>query len=182
MRPAWGVRLSSVVGGACVVASTLATPVSAQAPSPLPDQSTARRMSVSWTGVPIGDVLRAFAAYSGASIVASSNVTGLVTADINDQPWDVALGTILSVHGFVASEDEYGIIRVDNIADLNDRERTEPIVTRSFRISYSRAAELQAAIAPLLTERGSVSVVESTNTLVVSDIARVQRAIARLLP
>ena len=139
-------------------------------------------MSVSWTGVPIGDVLRAFAAYSGASIVASSNVTGLVTADINDQPWDVALATILAVHGFVASEDEHGIIRVDNIADLNDREATEPIITRSFRISYSRAAELQAAIAPLLTARGSVSVVESTNTLIVSDIARVQRAVARLLP
>ena len=182
MRDAQAFRLSVALGGACLVASALATPVLAQGPPSQPGQSTARRMSVSWTAVPIGDVLRAFAVYSGASIVASPNVTGLVTADINDQPWDVALGTILSVHGFIASEDEYGIIRVDNIADLNDREATEPIVTRSIRISYSRAAELQAAIAPLLTARGSVSVVESTNTLIVSDIARVQRAVARLLP
>ena len=143
--------------------------------------SQARRISVSWTEVPIADVLQAFAAFSGASIVAGSGVEGFVTADINDQPWDVALGAVLSTRGLVATENEHGIIRVENVADLDARETVEPILTRSYRISFSEATEIQAAVAPLLSARGSVSVAPSTNTLIVSDIARVQRAIASLL-
>ena len=156
----------------------VASPASAQTPRP---ESQARRISVSWTEAPIGDVLRAFAYFSGASIVAGSGVGGFVTADINDQPWDAALEAVLSTRGLVATEDESGIIRVENIADLGAREAAEPLLTRSYRISYSRAAEIQAAIAPLLSPRGSVSVVPSTNTLVVSDVARVQNAVASLL-
>jgi type IV pilus assembly protein PilQ len=125
--------------------------------------------------------LLAFAAFSGKSIVPGSNVTGFVTADINDRPWDVALETILSRHGLVATEDDYGIISVDNIADLNDREAIEPIETRAHRIAFATAAELQASIQPLLTERGNVTTGLGTNTLIVSDIRRVQDAVASLL-
>jgi type II secretory pathway component GspD/PulD (secretin) len=93
----------------------------------------------------------------------------------------VALEAVLSTRGLVAAENEHGIIRVENIADLDAREAVAPLLTRTYRISYSRAAEIQAAIAPLLSPRGSVSVVPSTNTLVVSDVARVQSAVASLL-
>lgn len=127
------------------------------------------------------EVLRAFAAFSGASIVAGSGVGGSVTADINDQPWDVALEAILSTHGLVATENEHGIIRVENVADIDAREVVEPLVTRSYRISFSRAEEIHAAVLPILSARGNASVVQSTNTLVVSDVARVHRAVASLL-
>ena len=144
-------------------------------------QSQARRISVTWTESPINDVLLAFAAFSGVSIVPGANVTGFVTADINDQPWDVALETILAGQGLVAREDESGIIRVDNITDLNEREAIEPILTQAHRISFATAAEVQTAITPLLTERGSATIGQGTNTLIVSDIARVQNAIQQLL-
>ena len=145
------------------------------------EPSQARRISVTWTEAPINDVLLAFAAFSGTSIVPGSNVQGFVTADINDQPWDVALETILSGQGLVATENDYGIIRVDNITDLNDREAIEPIETRAYRISFATATELQTAVQPLLSARGQVTVGQGTNTLIVSDIARVQNAIAALL-
>jgi len=141
----------------------------------------ARRISVTWTQAPINDVLLAFAAFSGKSIVPGSNVTGFVTADINDQPWDVALGEILATQGLVGRENESGIIRVDNISDLNERELIEPIQTRAYRISFATAQELQTSIQPLLTDRGDVTVGQSTNTLIVSDIARVQEAVVQLL-
>ncbi|MFQ5536181.1 MAG: AMIN domain-containing protein [Gemmatimonadota bacterium] len=144
-------------------------------------RSTARRISMQFNNSPIGDVLLAFAAFSGKSIVPGSNVTGLVTATIKDQPWDVALRTILSTQGLVAEEDEYGIIRVDNIEDLNQREEVEPIVTKAHRINYATASELQLSIQPLLSDRGSVTVGQGTNTLIVSDIQRVQDAVATLL-
>ena len=141
----------------------------------------ARRISVTWTEAPIRDVLGAFAVLSGKSIVAAPNVTGFVTADINDQPWDVVMGTILAAHGLVALEDEYGIISVRTMADILSLEVVEPIVTRVYRTSFVTASELRATIAPLLSERGSLSSLASANTLVVSDIARVQVAIAALL-
>lgn len=141
----------------------------------------ARRISVTWTEAPIRDVLGAFAVLSGKSIVAGPNVTGFVTADINDQPWDVVMSTILVAHGLIALEDEYGIISVRTMADLLSLEVVEPIVTRVYRTSFVTASELRATIAPLLSERGSLSSLASANMLVVSDIARVQVAIAALL-
>lgn len=148
---------------------------------PRRQQSQARRISITFTNSPIQDVLLAFASFSGKSIVPGSNITGLVTATILDQPWDVALGTILSTQGLVGQEDEYGIIRVDNITDINTREEVEPILTEAHRINYATASELQTAIQPLLTERGSITVGSGTNTLIVSDIDRVQRAVRELL-
>jgi type IV pilus assembly protein PilQ len=147
----------------------------------LTPQQEERRISITFDEAPINDVLLAFAAFSGRSIVPGSNVTGFVTADINEQPWDVALGTILSRHGLVATEDDYGIISVDNISDLNEREAIEPIETRAYRISFATATELQTMVTPLLTDRGDVTVGQGTNTLIVSDIARVQAAISQLL-
>lgn len=144
-------------------------------------QSQAQRITMTWTAAPINDVLQAFAAFSGKSIVPGSNVEGFVTATINDRPWDVALNSILSTQGLRAEEDEYGIIRVDNISDLNDREQIEPIRTQAHRISYATATELQTAIQPLLSERGQVTVGVGTNTLIVSDIERVQSAVDELL-
>ena len=144
-------------------------------------RSTARRISITFTNSPMQDVLLAFASFSGKSIVPGSNVTGVVTADIRDQPWDIALRTILSAYGLAADEDDYGIIRVDNINDLNQREEVEKIITQAHRINYATATELQTAIQPLLTERGNITVGQGTNTLVVSDIDRVQSAVRQLL-
>jgi protein transport protein HofQ len=140
-----------------------------------------RRVSVTWQAAPLSEVLGAFAAVSGASIVAGAGVEGFVTADINDQPWDVALRAILSSLGFFAIEEESGIIRVQSMTDVATQETVEPIVTRSYRLSFARASEIQGAIAPLLSPRGSISILESTNTVIVSDIERVQRTIADLL-
>jgi type II secretory pathway component GspD/PulD (secretin) len=155
--------------------------VSGQAPTARPQESTARRISVSWQAAPILDVLRAFSVFSGKSIVAGAGVSGTVTADINDRPWDVALQAILSGRGLVAVEDESGIIRVDDMLGLNEREAIEPLLTRSYRLSFVEAEEVRAALEPLLSERGSISVSPSTNTLIVSDIERVHRSIAGVI-
>lgn len=163
------------------VAALVSLCVTAPWQAPAEAQSEARRISVTWTEAPVADVLHAFAAFSGFSIVAGSGVGGFVTADINDQPWDVALEAVLASRGLAAIEDEHGIIRVESLASMDARETLEPLLTRSYRVSYSRAAEIQTAIAGVLSPRGRVSVVESTNTLVVTDVARVQRSIAALL-
>jgi len=143
--------------------------------------SEAQRVSVTWEQAPIGEVLQAFAAFSGYSIVAGADVRGFVTADINDQPWDVALAVILTSQGLRATESDEGIIRVETLTRSSADETVEPLLTRTYRLSFSRASDLQGAVTPLLSPRGAVAVMESTNALVVTDIARVHRAIASAL-
>jgi type II secretory pathway component HofQ len=163
------------------LAFALAAPFPTEAQTAATGQPEMRRISITWEAAPLREVLQAFAAFSGASIVAGAGVEGSVTADINDQPWDVALEAILSSLGLYAVEDQSGIIRVQSMAAAADRETVEPIVTRSYRLSFTRAAEAQAALAAVLSERGSISILESSNTVIVSDIARVQQSVAALL-
>lgn len=127
------------------------------------------RITVYFQDAPISDVLATFAEYSGRSIVAGAGIEGTVTADIRDQPWDVALDAILQAQGLAARELESGIIRVDNVGDLREREAQQPLVTRQFRIDYISADSVRSAIEGLLSERGRVTVNSGTNSLVVTD-------------
>jgi type IV pilus assembly protein PilQ len=140
------------------------------------------RTSVDYRNVPIQDVLLAFSAFSGRTIVSGPGVTGNITANIQNQPWDVALRSILRTHGFVAEETPTGIIEVHNAADLVTREAAEFVETVSYRINFARAQEVLAAVTPILTpERGRAAVIPGTNTLVVTDIPRVQQTVRSLV-
>ena len=137
-------------------------------------------ITVSFHETPIREVLFAFAEFSGRSIVAGAEVEGLLSAEIRGQPWDVALRTLVKAHGLVVVEQEDGIIRVEDARRLFEDEAVMPVATRSFRVGYVEATELEALVAALLTERGRTSVGVATNTLVVSDIPRVLDAVAEL--
>ena len=156
-------------------------PVSSTDPFP---QVAAQRITVTFSNAPISEVLFTFAEFANRSIIPGAEVTTQVSAEIRDQPWDQALEAILTAHGLVAQELESGIIRVENLENITQRERMEPYQTRVFQINYARASELQTAVEALLTQSGGgqggagrmggrVAVGESTNTLVVTDVKRV---------
>ncbi len=145
-------------------------------------QETDRRISVSFDNTPIDDVLFTFAEFSDKSIVAGTDVAGIVvTADIRDQAWDDALEEILQSRALVAVESETGIIRVDAIQNQFDREAIEPLETIPYRISYGTSAEMAAAIAQLISPRGQVAEAQAANTVIVTDIRRVHDAISQLI-
>jgi type IV pilus assembly protein PilQ len=141
----------------------------------------ARRITVSFTETPMRDVLFTFAEFSGRSIVPGVNVAGNVNADIREQPWDVALQTILESHGLAAREYESGIIRVDRLQDLTERAEVEQLVTRPFRVNYGSAQDMIAPVESLLSSRGRISVSSSTNSLVVTDVSGVLESVEELL-
>jgi type IV pilus assembly protein PilQ len=98
------------------------------------------RITVTFQGSDIRDVLAAFAAFSGRTIIPSSAVPIVkVDAEIRDQPWDVALAAILSSQGLAATEDANGLIIVDTQERIATRAQTEPLVTRIVRLNYQRA-------------------------------------------
>jgi type IV pilus assembly protein PilQ len=98
------------------------------------------RISVTYQGSDIRDVLAAFAAFSGRTIIPSNAVpASKVDAEIRDQPWDVALQAILASQQLAATEDANGIIIVDTQDRIAARAQTEVLVTRVVRLNYQRA-------------------------------------------
>ncbi len=140
------------------------------------------RITVAFFDTPIDDVLFTFAEFSDKSIVSGTDVAGIVvTADIRDQAWDDALAEILQSRGLVAVESLTGIIRVDAIANINDQEAIEPLVTETYRISYLTSAEVAIGITQLISERGQVAEAQAANSVIVTDIQRVHTAIRALI-
>ena len=146
-------------------------------------RSRARPITATFENTDMRDVLATFAELTGRSIVPGSEVGGIRVEYVtfNNQPWDVALRSLLRAYGLAAEEDASGIIRVDLIGKLAERETMEPLVTRTFRINYVPVAEMQSTLTGLKSERGSVSVNQTTNTLIATDVPSVIEDFERLV-
>jgi type IV pilus assembly protein PilQ len=167
--------------------STL-SPETRPAPDPPPQEArfTAQEeippISVTFDNTPIAQVLFTFAEYADRSIVPGAGVDAVISAEIRNQRWDDALESILGSHGLVAREMETGIIRVDNLENLFQRETTEPVATKAFTINYATAADIESAVQAFLTpDRGKIAANASTNTLIVTDVQRVLDSVEQLI-
>src|SRR5215207_2553115 len=101
------------------------------------------RITVTYQQADIRDVLAAFAAFSGRTIIPSSAIPPVrVDAEIKDQPWDVALQAILASQNLAATEDRNGILIVDTQERIASRAQTEPLQTRVVRLNYQRATAI----------------------------------------
>lgn len=181
VKRVWAVATASAVlagSPAAMPGPAAAAPGQAAA---TPGQAVAPPISVFFASAPIQDVLFTFAEFADRSIVSGPGVQGVVSAEIRDQPWDVAFEALLDAHGLVARELDSGIIRVDAARNLFDHETVEPLGTRAFRPSYAEAAELLDPVAGLLTDRGRASIGAGANAVVVTDVARVLDAAQELV-
>lgn len=114
-------------------------------------QSQQPPITVTFQDTDIRDVIASFAAFSGRTIVVGKDVSGTVTAEVRNQPWDVALRAILQGQGLAASEDAMsGIITVDSYANILNRQASEPLQTQLVSINYARATALVPTIQQLL--------------------------------
>jgi type IV pilus assembly protein PilQ len=110
------------------------------------------RITVTYQNSDIRDVIAAFATFSQRTIVIGKDVQGTVTAEIKDQPWDVALQAILQAQGLAASEENTGIISVDSYANILAKEANEPLTTQLVAINYASASSLVQTISSLLSK------------------------------
>jgi type IV pilus assembly protein PilQ len=168
-----------------------------------PSQATGERfngerLSLNFQDIEVRSVLATLAEFTGLNLVASDSVTGRVTLNLNDVPWDQALELILQSQG-LSSREQGNVIVVapaSELADLerqelearNQRETLSPLVTEFIEIKYARAEDLAQLLRGgegdgfgLLTERGRVSIDNRTNTLLVQDTADQVRDIVRTI-
>ncbi len=109
------------------------------------------RITVSYQEADIRDVIAAFASFANRTIIVGRDVTGSITADVKDKPWDEALAAILSAQGLAASEEPNGIIIVDSYKNMLDKQSLEPLMTRVVSVNYANATSLATTVRGLLT-------------------------------
>jgi len=148
------------------------------------------RITVTYQDADIRDVIAAFASFSGRTIVVGKDVAGTITAEIKNQPWDVALRAILQGQGLAAAEDGLtGIITVDSYKNIAAKQSSEPVTTQLIAVNYASAASLVGTLTNLLAKdctpgngpdaqinsarncyaRGSVAADTATNTLLITE-------------
>jgi type IV pilus assembly protein PilQ len=128
------------------------------------------RITVTFENTDIRDVLNNFADFTGKSFVPGAGVEGNVTANIRNQPWDLALKAILEAHGLTAVETATGIIRVDRLENLQERQQLIQLETQILKVNYAPVAEVAAALAPALSDRGQAIANAATNSIIVTDL------------
>lgn len=140
----------------------------------------------------IKDILRVFAEISGLNVVVQPGVSGSVTVELRQVPWDQALEQILKINS-LGYELDGNIMRVAPLSKL--REEAEeaqrlkaaqalaiPLRTVIQRVSYADAQELGTILGrSVLSQRGSVIVDRRTNTLIVKELPEYMDTVIALI-
>jgi len=140
-------------------------------------------ISMTLRGADVVETLRSFAAISGLSIVVQPEVTGSVTVELDNVPWDQALEQILRVNR-LGYELEGTVMRIApvSVLKLEAQEQQElaqakalqvPLKTIMRRLSYAEAQDVSRLLAGrggLLSQRGSVILDRRTNTLIIQEL------------
>src|SRR5436853_2110074 len=132
-------------------------------------QSRAPRITVTWDNAEIMEVVAGCAAFSGRTIVVSKGVAGKVSAEVKNQPWDLAFNAVLESQSLAGVTLEGGIIQVVNKADLARADSTVPVSTVLVRVNYAKATSLVPAVKSILTKRGDVVADSTNNALVITE-------------
>ncbi|MGR2738220.1 type IV pilus secretin PilQ [Billgrantia sp. Q4P2] len=157
---------------------------------------TGERITLNFQDIEVRSVLAIIADFTGLNLVASDSVTGQVTLNLQDVPWDQALDLVLKSHG-LASRQEGNVIVVAPASELANIERQEiearaqvetlaPLVSEYVQVRYARAEDLAQLLRGgdgfgLLTDRGRVAVDARTNMLLIQDTADQIQEILRTL-
>ncbi len=157
-------------------------------------QFTGEPITLTLKDADIKDVLKTFSVLTELNIVLDPSVSGSVTVELREVPWDQALDLILKINGldYVL---ENNVLRVAPISKLAseksaraafvvEQEKAKPLKTVLKPISYSKAgdiAKLLSSDSYLMSSRGSVTTDERTNTLIIRDVVDRVEGILRLI-
>jgi type IV pilus assembly protein PilQ len=154
-----------------------------------------RAISLNFQDISVRTVLQIIADYNGFNLVTSDTVAGNITLRLDGVPWDQALDIILKVKGLdkrmdgnilmVAPSDELSAREARDLQAQQQVEELAPLYSEYVQINYAKAAEFAALIKnednSILSMRGSVSVDERTNTLLIRDTASSIEDIKRMV-
>jgi type IV pilus assembly protein PilQ len=125
-------------------------------------QSQEPRITVNWENASISEVLGLFATFTGRTILPSKSVSGNVTANIVNLPWDVALKEVMNANGYDVTVNPDGVIVIDTFENIAQRQSMIPLRTRSVRLNYARAGAVAQMVQVRLTRTCPVTTATSS--------------------
>ena len=151
-------------------------------------------LSLEFQDVSVRTILEVLAQHTNTNIVASDSVSGNITLRLINVPWDQALDIILKsknldkrVNGnviWVAPAAELAKQEADELKAQQEKKVLDPLRTEYIRLNYAKAENVRTLIeagratsdrssgsTSLLTDRGTVTIDNRTNTLIVKDTA-----------
>ncbi len=146
---------------------------------------TGERLTLNFQDIDVRSVLQLLADTSGQNIVVSDSVAGNLTLRLQNVPWDQALDIVLRTKGLDKRRQD-NVIIIGPTEELATREKAElaahkevqelsPTHTEFMQVNYAKVSDLAKLIKntnakdSMLSPRGSLSVDERTNTLLVQD-------------
>lgn len=152
---------------------------------------TGAPISMDFQNMDVRQILFVLGEHTNTNIVASDSVTGSATLRLINVPWDQALDIILKSKGldkrvnnnviWVAPAKELAIQEADELRTIKEKEELDPVRTEYIRLNYAKADDLRAMIesrrgsnenrdgTSLLSKRGTVTIDDRTNTLIIQD-------------
>ncbi len=143
---------------------------------------TGERLSLNFQDIEVRAVLQLIADFTNLNMVTSDSVQGNLTLRLKNVPWDQALDLILKTKG-LAMRKAGNVIMVAPAQEIAAQEKLEleankqieelaPIKTEIIQINFAKAGDIAAILSAeggTLSERGSTTVDQRTNTLLLSD-------------
>ena len=158
---------------------------------------TGERMTLNFQNIETRAVLQLIADVSQLNIVVSDTVQGNVTLRLQNVPWDQALDILMTTKGLdmrqngnvmiVAPAEEIAAREQAALEAQQALQQLEPLRSDIIQVNYAKASELAQVISgggsgtATISERGSVSIDERTNTLLVTDTSSRLEEIRRLV-
>ncbi len=149
---------------------------------------TGQRLTLNFQDIETRAVLQLLAEVSGLNMVVSDTVTGNLTLRLRNVPWDQALDIVLATRGLdmrqvdnvilVAPAPEIAAREKQDLEARQEIQQLAPLISDFIQVNYAKASDLAAILesggggnTSLLSERGTVTIDERTNTLLVYDTA-----------
>ncbi|MCE0557182.1 type IV pilus secretin PilQ family protein [Motilimonas sp. E26] len=152
-------------------------------------------ISFNFQDISVRTVLQILADTNGFNLVTTDSVQGNITLRLDEVPWEQALDIILKVKG-LGKRMEGNVLMVASATELAAKEKAQlesqkevselaPLYSEFLQINYAKAGDisrmLSSSDASLLSSRGSVSIDERTNTLLIKDTADVIDSVKRMI-
>ena len=154
-----------------------------------------RPMTLNFQDISVRAALQIITGYNDFNLVTSDSVTGNITLRLDGVPWDQALDVVLRIKGLdkrmdgsilmVAPAEELAAREAKDLKAKQQVEDLEPLYSEYMRLNYAKAEDfadlLKTDINSIITPRGSVSVDQRTNTLLVKDTVKSIENIRRMI-
>ncbi|MGB9562087.1 MAG: secretin N-terminal domain-containing protein, partial [bacterium] len=154
-------------------------------------QTSRRFTALDFQAASLQAVFQFLAETGNINIIVDPSVKGTVTMRLKDVSWQDVLDIILETYGLIGLK-EKNYIRVMYKADYfksevaekqyeEQKRELEELETKIIRINYATASEIASTVQGILSGRGTVTVDQRTNSIIVRDIPKIFKKVEDLV-